>query len=306
MRIFNKIMAMITGLLICGLYVAAASGEEALKFKHITSIYADGQGLGLRHPEGVACDRDSALFIADTGNARILQYVYKDNAVAAEPRVIKLPQLVYPGRIKLNSRNDIFVLDGKRRRIVRIGSSGKFAGYIDLQGSSSATAAIPQSFNIDKKDNIYILDVYSRRVVMLDPRGKYLKDFRFSREHGFITDLTVDFKGNILLIDSVNAKVFSNTGKSAAFIPITESLKEYMRFPTAIATDRMGRIYLVDRNGGRIIIVDQHGGYLGRLSTMGWKEGLLNYPAQICLNDSGEIFVADTNNSRVQIFSIIE
>ena len=79
-----------------------------------------------------------------------------------------------------------------------------------------------------------------------------------------------------------------------------------MRFPAGITTDKRGRIYLVDRNGSKIIILGQDGSYLGRLSAMGWKEGLLNYPSQICLNDSGEIFVADTNNNRVQIFSIIE
>jgi hypothetical protein len=44
---------------------------------------------------------------------------------------------------------------------------------------------------------------------------------------------------------------------------------------------------------------------LGGLSARGWKEGLLNYPSQLCVNDRGEIFVADTNNSRIQIFAEI-
>jgi hypothetical protein len=35
---------------------------------------------------------------------------------------------------------------------------------------------------------------------------------------------------------------------------------------------------------------------------MGWKEGELLYPADICLNDKGEIFIADRGNNRVQMY----
>jgi len=306
MNAFFKILAIITGLLIPGLYPMAAAGEEALKFRHITSIYADGQGLGLKHPEGVACSENALLIVADTGNARLLKYTYKDKTVTEGARVIKLPQLIYPVQVKLNSRDEMLVLDRKQRRIVRVTAAGKFGGYIDGRGSPSPAELEPQSFHIDKNDNLYILDVYSGQVIVTDPGGNYLKHLRFPREYGFFTDLTVDFKGNILLIDSVNAKVFSASKNSDGFSPLTKSLKEYMRFPAGITTDKWGRIYLVDRNGSRIIIIGPDGSYLGRLSAMGWKEGLLNYPSQICLNASGEIFVADTNNSRVQIFSIIE
>jgi sugar lactone lactonase YvrE len=306
MKAFFKIFAMMTALLIPGLCPPEAFSEKALKFRHITTIYADDQGLGLKHPEGVACNQNTLLIVADTGNARLLQYTYKDKTVTDGARVIKLPQLTYPIQVKLNSLDEMFVLDRRQRRIVRITAAGEFDGYIDPQGSSSPASAAPKSFHIDKNDNLYILDVFSRRVIMMNSRGKYLKHFRFPQKYGFFTDLTVDSKGNILLIDSVNARVYANSRSSAAFSPLTESLKQYMRFPTAITADRRGRIYLVDRNGGRVIILGPDGSYLGRLSAMGWKEGLLNYPSQICLNDNGEIFVADTNNSRVQIFSIIE
>jgi hypothetical protein len=73
-----------------------------------------------------------------------------------------------------------------------------------------------------------------------------------------------------------------------------------------LTTDRQGRLFLVDRNGSKIIIVARDGSILGRLSAKGWKEGLLSYPSQICINDRGEIFIADTNNNRVQVFVEIE
>ena len=116
----------------------------------------------------------------------------------------------------------------------------------------------------------------------------------------------MDFKGSVFLVDSINAKVFSAAKDSAEFAPLTQSLKEYMRFPTAITTDSRGHIYLVDHNGSQVVILGPNGSFLGRLSAMGWKEGLLNYPSQLCINSSGKIFIADTNNNRIQVFAVKE
>ncbi len=306
MRAFIKIFAILTGLLIPGLFPGASFGDEALKFRHITSIYADDQGLSLKQPEGVACNENSHLIVADTGNGRLLRFIFKGKTVEQGAQEIKIPQLSYPVMAKMNSKGEIFVLDGRQRRIIRITAAGKFSGFIDAQGSSPPATTGPKSFDIDKNDSLYILDIFSGRVIVLDPRGQYLKHIKFPKGYGFISDLTVDDRGNIFLIDSVKARVFSAVKNASVFSPLTDSLNEYMRFPTRITTDRRGRIYLVDRNGGRIIILGQDGSYIGRLSAMGWKAGLLNYPSQMCLNDRDEIFVADTNNSRVQIFTMIE
>ena len=88
------------------------------------------------------------------------------------------------------------------------------------------------------------------------------------------------------------------------FSPITESLKPYARYPSALTTDAGGRIFLSDRNGSRIVVLSSGGGFLGRLSGRGWKEGLLHYPSQVCINGQGQLSVADTLNNRVQVFDV--
>ena len=37
---------------------------------------------------------------------------------------------------------------------------------------------------------------------------------------------------------------------------------------------------------------------------MGWGEGLVYYPAQLCVTDKDELFVADRYNNRVQAFTM--
>ena len=293
-------------MLVLALVVTLSSSGAAVKFRYVTSLYSDDKNIPLKQPEGVASDGKSLLLIADTGNGRLLRYIFTDGFSEAEIVEIRSPQLLYPIKTEINSRGEIYILDRKQRSIVRLSSEGEFRGFLNPAGLPSPAAYVPRSFTIDKNDNIYILDILSERVLILDPGGKYVGHIKFPQNYRFFSDIAVDLKGTVLLVDGVNAVVFFAAMNSTTFSPLTESLKQYVRFPASLTTDDRGRIYVVDRNGGSIMILGQDGIFVERLSGMGWKEGQLNYPAQICITTKGEIFVADTNNSRVQIFLIVE
>jgi len=279
---------------------------QTVRFRHVTSIYVDDKGVGLRQPEGVACNEAGILIVADTGNGRLLRFTFEGEKLGSEIVSIKVPELSYPTKVEMNSKNEIYVLDGKERRIIRLSPQGDFREYVEPAGIPSPTSFVPKSFEIDEKDQLYVLDIFSSRVLVLDPEGGYQAHFDFPEKYGFVSDVAVDSKGNVLLIDSVNAMVFFAPKGSGKFSPLSQNLKEYVRFPTSLDTDSRGRIYLVDRNGSSIVTLGQDGSFLGRQTGMGWKEGLLNYPSQLCVNEKGEFFVADTNNSRIQIFTAIQ
>jgi len=318
-----KTLIIITGVIGSGLILTASCESETLKFSYITSIYdhlespapreggtpqvgaTNQESTALKTPEGIACDDQGLVVVADTGNGRILRYRFRDKTISNDLPAIQLPDLTLPTRTQLNSKGEIFVLDRKTRRIMRLTPQGEFHGYLEPTGLPSGSY-VPRSFFIDRNDAIHVLDISSERVLVLNPEGQYMAQKKFPKDYGFLSDLTMDFKETHFLIDSVNATVFGAGKDAASFSPLAQNLKEYMRFPTAITTDNRGRIYLVDRNGSRIIILGPDGALLGRLSAMGWKEGLLNYPSQLCTNSSGEIFIADTNNNRIQIFALKE
>lgn len=280
-------------------------GAWTVKYMNIMSVYSDEKGGGLRNPEGVACNEESRFIAADTANHRLLQYTLQDRMLTAGPEIVA-PQVTYPVLVKLNSKNEIFALDGKQRRVARLSPEGTFIGYLEPSEIPSPASYAVKSFEIDKDGNIYILDILSERVIVLNPEGTYRTHINFPGSYGFFSDIAVDFKGNILLLDSVQARVYTAAKGAAVFSPLTEGMKEQMRFPTNITTDNRGRIYLTDRNGSRVMVIGQDGSFLGQMSELGWKEGLLNYPSQICINGKGEVFVADTNNHRVQIFRLVK
>ena len=178
-------------------------------------------------------------------------------------------------------------------------------GDFDADGLPSPSAFVPRSFKIDTNDHIYVLDIFSGRVLVLDPDGKYQRQIQFPQEYGFFSDLSVDSKGNILLIDSVKAMVFSAGKDANSFSALTQSLREYLNFPSSLTTDNRGTVYIVDENGSGIVILGKDGTFVGRQLSMGWTEGLLYYPSQMCINEKGDVFIADRGNSRVQIFGLV-
>ena len=277
-------------------------GAETVKLKYLQSVYFDDKGGGFRQPEGVASNEKSVLVIGDSGNDRLIRYIFQDRSLKGGNE-IKIPQLSNPIRVQINSKGEIFALDGKKRRIVRLSPEGAFKNYVDPEGIPSPSAFVSRSFKIDKSDNIYILDIFTGRVLVLNPEGKYQKQIPFPKEYGFFSDLSVDSKGNILLLDCVKAMVFSAPKDSNGFSPLTKSLREYLDFPTSI-TDSRGTNYIVDEDGGGIVILGADGTFVGRQLSKGWNEGLLYFPSQVCVNEKGEVFIADRGNSRVQIFTL--
>ena len=278
-------------------------GAETVKFRHLQSIYLDEKGGSLKLPEGVACNDKSPLIVGDTGNNRLLQYTFQEKTLKGGTE-IKVPQLSSPIRVQINSKGETFALDGKKRRIIRLNPDGSFKGYVDPEEVPSPSAFIPKSFKIDSNDNIYILDIFSGRVLVLNAQEKYQKQIPFPQGDGFYTDLAVDFRGNIFLIDSTRLMLFSAPKEGNSFTPLGGNLKEYLNFPASLTTDPKGTLYVVDENSGGIVIFGQDGSFLGRQLSKGWNEGLLRYPSQMCINAQGEGFIADRQNSRVQIFTL--
>ena len=282
----------------------SAPAAEAVKLRHVVSVYADEKGAGLRTPEGVACNDKALLVVGDTGNGRLVRFTFQEGNVKGGTE-IRVPQLSYPVRIQVNSKGDIFALDAKARRIVRLAPDGSFKGYVTAEGASPS-AMTPRSFKIDRDDAIYVLDVFSARVLLLNPDGKFQKQIAFPKEYGFFSDLAVDPKGNVLLIDSVDGRAFSAAKNANSFSPLGGSLKEHLSFPVSLTTDNRGTIFITDENGGAIGILSQDGSFLGKQLSMGWNEGLLYYPSQVCVNEKGETFIADRGNSRVQVFTLVK
>jgi sugar lactone lactonase YvrE len=284
----------------CSLLSAASSfAAGPLKLKFVQSVYDDGKEAGLKHPEGVACT-DEYFIVADTGNNRLVKYTFADKvAKAAEPEIPVISPLV----VQVNTKGEIYVLDGKDRRIKIFNADGTEKGNLTPKGSPVARKMVPRSFKIDQNDKIYILDISDEVVLILDPEGNYLKHIPLPEQAGFCSDLGINSQGTVFLVDSTEVNVYAAAADADQFSLLSKGTKEYANFPTNIALDKSGIIYLVDKHGGNIVILNPDGTFLGHKFGYGWKESQFYYPAQLCISPAGNFFIADRGNSRVQAFT---
>ncbi len=284
------------------LFPLTSFGAETLKLKYVTSILQDDKEGQLRQPEGVACNDKGIVIVADTANGRLLRYTYQDRTLKGGTE-IKVPQIAYPVRIQMNSKGDIYALDGKTHAIVHLNPEGAFIDSIEPKGVTDPAKFVTKSFKIAASDNIYLLDIFGERVLQLDPAGKLLNKIPFPKGYGFISDLAVTLGGDILLLDSVNSVIYSAKKEKPVFAPLTKSMRDYMNFASYITMGASGgQIYLLDQDGGAIVSVGPDGSFQGRQLSLGWKPGYLYYPSQLCIARNSDFFIADRNNSRVQIF----
>jgi sugar lactone lactonase YvrE len=270
-------------------------------FVNQLGITLDDKEGPLRAPEGVACGDKGVLVVADTGNARLLTYTWRDGRLAGGAP-IRLAQVTVPVRLQIDGHGDVLVLDRRTRRIVRVDAAGKYAGTVELRGASGPGAVVVTAFKLDAADNLYALDVAGRRVLVARPDGRVTRELALPRGGEEFTDLAVDQGGRVLAVDAVGSRLWAADKGTSAFKALGEGLKDRVAFPIYLFEDR-GRLWLVDQHGHGLVQLSADGAFQARELEMGWMAGKVYYPAQACTTGDGLIFVADRSNNRIQAFS---
>jgi peptidylamidoglycolate lyase len=124
---------------------------------------------------------------------------------------------------------------------------------------------MPHGLTVDKDDNIWVTDVALHQI------------FKFSHEGQLLMELGVP-------------RVSGN-----------DSLHFFLPTDVAVADD--GSFYVSDGYGNsRVVKFSSSGKYLLEWGTYGNKPGQFDIPHGITLDKSGNVFVADRQNNRIQIF----
>jgi hypothetical protein len=279
---------------------ATAARAEGVVFRLSGTLYADDKKVKLRAPEGVGCAEDRVV-VADTANARLVVYRLSEGGVVSPGNPVKVAEMKYPTRVVLDGSKTAWFLDRKERKIGRISADGAFKGWLV---PSDAPGFVPTSFVLGKGGNVFALDGSGRAVLELGADGAVAR--RLPLPEGQFTDLAVDSAGAIFTIDAVTATVWTAGKGEAAFKALTKSLKESMSFPIQLVSNERGRFYVVDQNGMGVVVLGNDGSYQGRQLTLGWSEGNLYYPSQLCVTGKGLAAIADRGNHRVQLFTTVE
>ena len=77
-----------------------------------------------------------------------------------------------------------------------------------------------------------------------------------------------------------------------------------MIWPTSIALDAKGNVYVADEWLNRITVFDRDGEFLSKWGEAGSGDGQLDGPAGLVISGDGTVFLSDSRNNRVQKFTL--
>ncbi|HEX2914554.1 MAG TPA: 6-bladed beta-propeller [Chloroflexia bacterium] len=164
----------------------------------------------------------------------------------------------------------------------------------------------------DSKGNVYVInqfvDTKSTAIYAIQkysPDGKLLLRWgtRGSGPGQFIglIDLAVDAKDNVYVVDSSNHNIqkFDSQGNFLS----SWGNSDQMPYPTAIALDSQGNIYIAELGDShRIQKFNSQGQFLQEWGSFGSGPGQFNTPLGLAFDAKDNLYVADSNNHRIQKF----
>lgn len=170
---------------------------------------------------------------------------------------------------------------------------------------------VPSGIALDAEENLYVVDTGRKTIGVFGKDGKQLDEIadpELSRPNGLAIDKA---RGRMYVVDTGggdskqhNVKVYDLKGKRLATIggaPGGDFGK--FNYPTYVAVDAQGNVYVSDTLNSRVQKFDPEGNFVTSFGQLGTNWGEFDKPKGVAVDTFGNVYVADSGWSNVQIFN---
>jgi DNA-binding beta-propeller fold protein YncE len=185
-----------------------------------------------------------------------------------------------------------------------------------IKGSAPGRFNEPYGITVDREGFVYVTDARNSRVQKFTPDGEFLLEWGGFKKP---TGIAVSADGFVFVsdYDADNVQKFDASGRLVARWGKNGEKQGEFDSPSDIAVDEKGNVYVVDLYNHRVQKFDHRGRFIKAWGKQGKveklrsilsllfpkeKPGEFHYPAKLAAGD-GRIYVADSYNNRVQVFS---
>lgn len=201
---------------------------------------------GLFVPAGLAVDGSGNLYVADTGNARVVKITPPANGSTISTVATGLTG---SAGLAVDGAGTIYIADSGNNRVLKQTPSAA-GGYTQTTLGSGLGA--PVAVAADTNGNIYIANQQSGAVVRETLlAGQYVQSTVLSGLAG-VSGLAADPNGNLYLVDASNSRVVLAATSPAGYTQSTVSTGEAIS-PVAVVADAWGNIYIADSASGSVL-----------------------------------------------------
>jgi NHL repeat len=242
-----------------------------------------------------------------------LNYTAKDGdegtATAATPygtQGIGPGQLERPQGVAVDSSGDVWVSDKINNKVVEYDSSGNLIRQIP-SGTANGQINGPREIALGKNGNLWVAEAGNKRVQQFTPTGEFVSKIE---DPGFVEPfgVAVSATGSVWITDNGAGKIF-NYSEAGVLNFSQASTVLNSGVPYGIGVDAFGHAWVAFQgtdsvvetestatgNGPRLKKLFQFGG-------TGTAAGQFRAPFDVEIAKSGNIFVSDALNNRVQEF----
>jgi sugar lactone lactonase YvrE len=242
-------------------------------------------GTGLNNPQGVAVDASGNVYIADTGNNRVLMETlsagtYRQTTVGSG--------LLSPAAVAVDESGNVYIADtGNNRVLIETLAAGTYTQTTVGTGLSG-----PQGVAVDESENVYISDTGNNRVLIETlSEGTYTQTMVVC-DVGAPTGVAVDENGDVYISDG-DGEVLMETLSAGTYTQSFVAVK--LLDPQGVAVDGNGDAYIAE-TGDNLVLIETPSEDEYVQTTVGLG---LSGPGGVAVDASGNVFIADSANNRV-------
>lgn len=234
-------------------------------------------------------------------------------------------QLNSPNGISFDAAGNLYVADSGNHRIRKISTEGIISTVagIGLEGQPTAEElaietrlSSPSGVAIDSEGNLYIADSQNHRVRKVSATGQIttvagIGTNGFSGDGGpadrselaYPSVVAVDAKGSLYIVDSSNSRIrkvtrdgivttFAGTGVQGFSGDGGPADKARISYPTGLAVDATGNVFIADSNLGLIRRVATNG-IITTVAGNGNRSAPLVSPTSLTVDAAGNLYAGD-------------
>jgi DNA-binding beta-propeller fold protein YncE len=276
----------------------SSRGVAVAEFEAVANV------AGMAFPSGLAVGRGGNIFVADTGNDRILKLNPDGKPLAAwGSKGSAAGKFNTPIGLALDRKGDIYVVDSHNDRIQVLSPRGKPLLHWGGFGTGPGKFSLPYDLALDAKGNVYVTDSNNNRIQKFTARGKFLAEWgspggqpgQFEAPFG----IALDLKGHVFVTDYGNARVqeLSGAGRPLRVWGHIGTRPGQFSQPEAIGVDRSGSVYVADTFNNRVQKFSPKGKFLGVSRATRTRDDIR--PAGITIDSRGRVFVSQYGNSHI-------
>ena len=251
-------------------------------------------------PWGIGFSKNGSMWaVADYSKPCV--YIYDDRNQLIHSFGSQI-QFKIPAGIAFDDNNHLYVTDRGSITVKKFNINGKF-----LLQFASQKAGLRDPVGITAhKNNIYIADYKCDCVFVFQNTSQFVHAIGKGQMQGPY-DVAVSSNNSLLVAGWANGCIYRFTldGNYIDKFGETGSGTGLLCNPSSLTVDSNGFILVAEFSNNRVSIFDKTGKFVRCFGSVGYDNGQFQHPLGVALAPNGNIiYVSDTDNNRIQIFSI--